>query len=279
MSILRRKHDICATVWGEPRVTNAVLLCAGQGRRLAPLTDDRPKCLVSVAGQTMLAWQLRALAAAGIEDVTVVTGFEGAAVETALKVIAPPMPATCLHNPFYGVADNISSCWVARDLIGDDTVLINGDTLFDPRILIRLLDEAAAPITVTIDRKNSYDADDMKVSVSEGRLLRISKTLTDDVNGESIGMIRFQNGGGGRFGQHLSVKLHDQAALKLWYLSIIDELAKIGDVGVVSIEGLPWAEIDFLHDIPIAAERIDAFTWPAPASGAADQVQTMSVHP
>lgn len=260
-------------------MTNAVLLCAGQGRRLAPLTDDRPKCLVNVAGQTMLAWQLRALAAAGIEDVTVVTGFESEAVETALKVIAPPMPVTCLHNPFYGVADNIGSCWVARDLIGEDTVLINGDTLFDPRVLLRLMDEAEAPITVTIDRKGSYDADDMKVTVRDGQLLRISKALTENVNGESIGMIRFQAGGGARFGRQLAAKLREPTALKLWYLSIIDELAKAGDVGVVSIEGLPWAEIDFLHDIPIAAERIDAFAWPDRATALQNPAQKMSVLP
>ena len=278
MAILRRIVDTYATIGGA-RVTNAVLLCAGQGRRLAPLTDDRPKCLVPIAGQTMLAWQLRALAVAGIEDVTVVTGFASEAIETALKVIAPPMQVTCLHYPFYGVADNIGSCWVARDRIEDDTVLINGDTLFDPRVLVRLLEGASFPITVTIDKKDIYDADDMKVSTRDGRLLRISKALSDGVNGESIGMIRFQAGGGARFRRHLEAKLRDPAALKLWYLSIIDELARIGDVGVASIAGLPWAEVDFLHDIPIAAERIGEIIWPVSVDDTLDQARKMGVQP
>lgn len=243
-------------------MTNAVLLGAGQGRRLAPLTDDRPKCLVTVSGRTILEWQLRALAAAGIEQVTIVTGFAGATIETAVKMIAPPMPVTCLHNPFYSVADNIGSCWVARDFITEDSVLINGDTLFDTRILQSVLARAEAPITVTIDSKGHYDADDMKVSTQGDELLRISKALNTDVTGESIGMLRFQKDGGARFVQHLSDKLRDPAALKLWYLSIIDELAACGGVGVVSIDGLSWAEIDFPHDLPIAAKKVADFQWP-----------------
>lgn len=243
-------------------MTNAILLSAGRGKRLAPLTDSRPKCLLNVAGRTILEWQLRALAAAGVEHVTVVTGFKGETIETAIKLTAPPITVECLHNPFYDVADNIGSCWVARDLFTDDTVLINGDTLFDPRVLSRVLAEARAEISVTIDTKPTYDADDMKIQIRDGQLHRIGKTLEQDIDGESIGMLRFQGGGGARFVERLSQKLRDPAALKLWYLSIIDELAGEGGVGVVPIDGLPWAEIDFLHDLPIAADAIDTFAWP-----------------
>lgn len=241
------------------------------------MTDDRPKCLVSIAGRTILGWQLCALAAVGIKHVTVVTGFRGETIENAIKVISPPMEVDCLHNPFYSVADNIGSCWVARDLIGDDTVLINGDTLFDPRVLSHVLDKAQSPITVTIDRKATYDSDDMKVSTREGNLLRISKALTEDVNGESIGMLRFRDQGGARFVDRLSEKLRDPASLKLWYLSIIDELASEGGVGVVPIDGLPWAEVDFLHDLPIASGKIETFEWPEPAVDAQDSAAAESV--
>jgi len=242
-------------------LTNVVLLSAGQGRRLAPLTDNKPKCLVNVAGRTILEWQLHALAHAGIEDVTVVTGFHANTVEAALKVTSAPLRLRCLNNPFYCVADNISSCWVARDLIGADTVLINGDTLFDQRILAHVLATASDPISVTIDQKSVYDDDDMKVSTAEGRLNRIGKLLTEGVNGESIGMLRFLGEGGDRFTDRLDARLRDPAALRLWYLSIIDELAIEGGVGVVPINGLPWAEVDFPHDISFAAERVTSFDW------------------
>ncbi|NIQ95884.1 MAG: nucleotidyltransferase, partial [Desulfuromonadales bacterium] len=68
-----------------------------------------------------------------------------------------------IFNPFYTVADNIGSCWAAKDLIGEDTLLLNGDTLFEPAIAERVIETAEAPISVTVDRKDSYDADDMKI--------------------------------------------------------------------------------------------------------------------
>jgi L-glutamine-phosphate cytidylyltransferase len=242
-------------------VTNAVLLGAGQGRRLSPLTDSRPKCLVEIAGRPLLEWQLRALAAAGVAKATVVTGFGAAAVETALALIAPPIPVTCRHNPFFAVADNIGSCWIARDLFGDDTLLINGDTLFDPRIPARVIEEARAPVSVTIDRKGDYDVDDMKVRLDGERLVRIGKKLEAPIDGESIGMLRFRAGGGARFANALDAALRDPASLSRWYLSVIDTLADEGEVGTVSIQGLPWAEVDYPHDLPIAASRVGAFQW------------------
>ncbi|MGY9054658.1 MAG: phosphocholine cytidylyltransferase family protein [Alphaproteobacteria bacterium] len=246
-------------------MTNAVLLSAGQGRRLSPLTDSKPKCLITIGGRTILEWQLLALAACGIRDVTVVTGFEDKSVETALKVSTADVDAVALFNPFYGVADNIGSCWVARDLLSTtDCVLINGDTLFDPRILHHVLTTATAPINVTIDSKSVYDADDMKVKTDGQRLTHIGKTLTGQIDGESIGMLRFRNEGGAAFVGHMEALLRDQASLKKWYLTIIDQLASETDgplISPVSIAGLPWAEVDFPHDIPFAAERIAAFDW------------------
>jgi len=249
-------------------MTNAVILSAGQGKRLAPLTDTRPKCLVKVGGQPVLFWQLRALAAAGIEDVTIVTGFGAEMVETAVRTMDLPQLPECLFNPFFAVADNIGSCWIAHERFRDDTILLNGDTIFDPRILRRVLAEAVDPISVTIDRKRSYDDDDMKIRREGRRLTAIGKSLTAPVDGESIGLLRFLGDGGARFAAAMRDTLGDQAALKRWYLSIIDQIAQTGAVGTVSIDGLPWTEIDFPRDLPIAESRITRFDWSGAQAGA-----------
>jgi choline kinase len=246
-------------------MTTAILLAAGQGRRLSPLTDARPKCLVEVAGRPILAWQLDALAEAGVREAVVVTGFGAEAVEAALAVMAPPLPVACRHNPFFAVADNIGSCWLSRDLFHEDALLLNGDTLVDPRIVGRLLDEARAPVTVTIDRKPAYDADDMKVRLSDGLLARIGKDLAAPVDGESIGLIRFRGDGGPRFAAALERALRAPEALHRWYLSVIDGMARQGDVGVLDIAGLPWAEIDYPADLSAAAGCLAAFRWSAGA--------------
>ena len=95
----------------------AVILAAGQGSRLLPLTEDTPKCLLDLAGRSMLEWQLRGLAAAGIREVVVLTGFRSDLVESALQRIAPAgLTVRTLFNPFYKVADNLASCWLARSM-------------------------------------------------------------------------------------------------------------------------------------------------------------------
>ncbi|QIE56875.1 phosphocholine cytidylyltransferase family protein [Pikeienuella piscinae] len=240
-------------------MTNAVLLSAGQGKRLGALTEDRPKCTVMIGERSLVEWQVRALVANGIEDITIVTGFRAPMIRAALDAAALPVRIEYLYNPFYSVADNIGSCWMARERLGEDSVLINGDTLFDPRILERVLARATAPISVTIDRKPVYDSDDMKVRLDGGRLTDIGKTLTRPIDGESIGMLRFSGAGGMLFRDKLEEVLADVAALKLWYLSIIDRIAKTGSVGFVDIEGLPWAEVDFAQDVESAAQAVAKF--------------------
>src|SRR5918995_3136677 len=186
------------------RTLRAVILCAGQGRRLLPLTEFLPKCLLRIAGRPVLEWQLRALAANGVSDVTVVTGFGAEAVEHALRRMGPlGNKVRTRFNPFFAVSDNIGSCFLARDLLCDsDAVLLNGDTLFEPAVLRRALRAPDAPITVTIDRKPAYDADDMKVSVEGSRLQAVGKTLRpEDTDGESIGMLLFRGLGGAVFAE------------------------------------------------------------------------------
>ena len=117
-----------------PRAERAVILSAGQGSRLLPLTEDLPKCLLDLEGRSMLEWQLRALAEVGVREAVVITGFRSEKVEAAVEKIAPPgHRGANLFNPFYKVADNLASCWMARGELRGDCLLINGDTLFEPR--------------------------------------------------------------------------------------------------------------------------------------------------
>ena len=242
-------------------MTNAIILSAGQGRRLSPLTDERPKCLVEIGGRSMLEWQLRGLADNDLRDIAVVVGFGADMVERALDRIAPALGlrAQAVFNPFYSVADNIGSCWVAKDHFTDDTVLLNGDTLFEGAVLARLLSASGRGITVVCDAKDRYDGDDMKVRVDGDRLTAIGKTLEGDIDGESIGMIRFRGDGGTRFVGALRTALADQSALGRWYLSIIDDLAKRSRVQVVKLQGERWSEVDCPTDLPIAKATLRAF--------------------
>jgi choline kinase len=231
----------------------AIVLSAGQGRRLLPLTAKQPKCLLHVdEHRSVLELQLAALARCGIERATVVTGFESPQVESRIGLTPTPgLRVDALYNPFYAVSDNLATCWLARHLLDDDCLLLNGDTLFEDEVLLRVLRTASAPITVTVDHKSAYDADDMKVVMDpDGRLRAIGKTLeAAQVNGESIGLLCLRGTGPGIFREALEATMQSPAALGAWYLSVIDDVAKQGSVGTVSVRGLWWREIDSLEDL------------------------------
>ena len=174
-------------------IRKAIILSAGKGSRLLPLTAERPKCLIELSGRSLLEWQLDALQGSGIDEVVVVTGF---AEELVDQVAARRAGVRTLFNPFYHVADNLGSVWMARSELDRDTLLLNGDTLVSPSLLARVLEARTGPIAVTVDEKESYDSDDMKVLRDGDRLLRIGKALEPGrYNSESIGLLAFRGEG------------------------------------------------------------------------------------
>lgn len=242
----------------------AIILSAGQGRRLLPLTAETPKCLIPFSGRPLLEWQVRSLASAGVTEVVVVTGFEAQKVDAALAAISlPGVVLRTTHNPFFELADNLASCWIARHEMKQPFLILNGDTLIEPRISAKVLeDPATAPITVTIDRKGDYDSDDMKVRDEGGKLLAIGKTLPlEMVTGESIGCLRFTDEGARIFVTEIERLLRSEDGLKRWYLSAIDGIARYhaGSVGVRSIEGLDWSELDFPADLDRGVAMTDGW--------------------
>jgi choline kinase len=239
----------------------AIVLSAGQGRRLMPLTEVTPKCCLRPGGVSILEWQITQLAVSGIDEVVVVTGFGHDSVEEVVSQIQGIKVRT-LYNPFFRLSDNLGTCWVARGEMDTPFVLINGDTLFEAAVLQHLLSDAGHyPITLATDQKISYDSDDMKIWSERDRLCRVGKTLDlSHVNGESIGMMVFSRPGAEVFTSKVEDLMRKGDGLKRWYLSAIDELAQAGVVGVSSIHGLSWCEVDDPVDLAHAEQVVK--TWP-----------------
>jgi choline kinase len=106
-------------------IETAILLSAGRGSRLLPLTAERPKCLIEFNGRSLIGWQIDMLARAGVRRIEVVTGFETDMVENHLAAITDPRVEIATHfNPFFQVADNLGSCWIVRDLMAKGDFLI-----------------------------------------------------------------------------------------------------------------------------------------------------------
>ncbi|QDP20340.1 NTP transferase domain-containing protein [Sphingomonas xanthus] len=234
----------------------AIILSAGQGSRLGHLTDDRPKCLIEFNGRTLLDRQLDALAANGVEEAVVVTGFRDDQIEAALDRRGSIGPRVrTIYNPFYKVADNLGSLFVAREEIAGDVLVWNGDTLVSEELMAQVVGNAGRKgICVTIDRKDGYDEDDMKVVVDEaGRLHAIGKRLDlAEVNAESIGLLAFREEGAQTFRHAIERAIRSSEGTTIWYLRVIHQIAQEAPVWTLDIQGHEWGEVDFPEDVDSA---------------------------
>ena len=237
----------------------AVILSAGQGKRLMPLTAHNPKCLINIDGMPLIEWQINELFKGGIDQVSVVVGYQAEQVSQLLHSRYDTSRVGVIYNPTFAWADNLFSCWVARTEMDDAFILLNGDTLFEAAVLNRLLQSPVQPTTVATHQKYHYDADDMKVTLDGDRLVRIGKDLAADaIDAESIGMIVFRRQGAGMFRRAVEKALQDASARHKWYLSVIDEMAQSSAVWTCPINGLQWCEVDFPADLKQAARVVKA---------------------
>jgi L-glutamine-phosphate cytidylyltransferase len=235
----------------------AIILSAGQGSRLGHLVDDRPKCLIEFGGRTLLDRQLDTLAANGVGEAVVVTGFHDDLVNAAVERRSGGPKVRTIFNPFFKVADNLGSLFMAREELAGECLVWNGDTLVSDALMAKVVGNDRPGICVTIDRKDGYDEDDMKVVVDgDGRLRAIGKRISEGINGESIGLLAFRSGGAERFREAIEHDIRTPEGTTIWYLRVIHHLAEMSEVWTFDINGEEWGEVDFPEDVDRARELV-----------------------
>jgi len=144
---------------------------------------------------------------------------------------------------------------MAREELSGDCLVWNGDTLVSRTLMERVIAKPQPGICVTIDRKDGYDDDDMKVVEEGGRLKAIGKRLElDTVNAESIGLLAFRSGGAEQFREHIEQAMRTPEGTTIWYLRVINHIAQDADVWTLDINGEEWGEVDFPPDVDNARE-------------------------
>jgi choline kinase len=248
---------------------NALILAAGRGRRLWPFTADGPKCLLRLGEHSILAHQIRRLAAAGLDRITVVAGYGWDSVRREVQQVTPPGAVVdVVYNPFFDAADNLISLWAARSRIGSDVVVLNGDNLFHPQIP-RLLHESSLTDggRLLVQRPARFTDDDMKVHLDGDRLLRIGKELpAETCDTASIGLMRFAGTAADALQEVLEEAVRGDEAMRLYYLDCVQRLADGGvDIRCVDVGDLPWADIDTPADLQSVRDSLDRFDAPVTA--------------
>ena len=165
-----------------------VILAAGMAKRLRPLTDTKPKCLLKVGERTLLERTVDAMHQAGITEFLVVTGYRGEMIREFLTTHYPQATIQYLDNVDYEHNNNIYSLWMACQKVrGYDFLLMDSDILCDPAAVVRIAQEQTAALAVN---RHELGEEEMKVVVdANNRITEISKTCRpEDAMGESVGI-------------------------------------------------------------------------------------------
>lgn len=116
------------------KVKKAVILAAGMGLRLHPISKSKPKCLVEIKGQSLLLRMINALENQGFNEVIIVTGFQNEKIEKAIKEVSGNLKIKTIHNEFYDSTNNIYSLWLVSKAINESFVLIESDLIVEDDI-------------------------------------------------------------------------------------------------------------------------------------------------
>ena len=229
----------------------AIIIAAGKGTRLYPLTKNTPKSLIEIGkGITMLESQLHSLRENQIKDVSIIVGYRAEQIEAKVKKYQNDFNISIVYNPFYDCSNNLLSVWMARHFMNEDFITINGDDIFKPEVIEDLL-KSESNITMVIDEKEKYDDDDMKVVHKDGLVLKVSKKIPiAETNGESVGIIKFSGVGSKIYRNTLDEMVRNPDNRNVFYLHAIQNIIDKGfPVNYSQCEPDAWNELDFHPDL------------------------------
>jgi len=237
-------------------LNKAIVLAAGVGSRLRPLTDGRPKCLLEVGGRTILDRQLDDLRHCGVTDVVAVVGYCSDQIRARYGETI-----RYIDNARYNQTNSLYSLWLARQELVSGALILNSDVLAPRRLFERLL-ASPAPDAILVELGNAFEPEDMKVRLNGRRVVDFGKHLAPEhSHAHNVGVAKFSTEGACGLGECLELLVmsgHEND----WAPTAFREFAIKWPLMAVDTDGLPWIEIDFVEDLTRARVDIEP-TFPA----------------
>lgn len=230
----------------------ALILAAGFGSRLAPITDTLPKSLVPVNGKPILFKQIENLHENGITDITVISGYKADVMERAVHDKWPEIQI--IESKDYATTNNMYSAYLGIQAIGTDPFLMmNADVFYDSSVVKALL--ACEYSNAIVTDIGTYNEESMKVIDEDGRIVEISKAITKEkALGSSIDVYKFGSDGVIAFYNKCKEYIEQKKELKKW-----SEVALNDILADIKFKACPlvgrWFEIDNHEDLA-AAEKL-----------------------
>ena len=235
-----------------------VILAAGAGSRLKPLTDHIPKCLLKAGEKSILEMTIENLLATGNTEIIIVTGYLENKIREFILDKFPGITVTFIHNSLFTSTNNIYSLWLAKDeVIGDDMMMMDSDIIFNKQIITELLNSGYENC-LAMKRHEVHDEEIKVKTDAEGRVLEIGKNVNPaEAAGESIGIEIFGKETLPELFGIIDQMVVTEKKVNLFYEAAFQILAdKKKDLFVVDTTEYLCMEIDTREDLLIADELI-----------------------
>lgn len=229
----------------------AVILAAGVGSRIRPLTDKTPKPLLKIGNKEILGRMLDCIIENKIKNVAIITGYKEDQIKKYVFQNYNNLNVEFIRNGHYQLTNTGYSLFVTKNFVKDDTfVKFDADVVFETDILKKLL-KSPFENALCIDKNIHLDKEEVKVELNkDGRVLKVSKKLDPKkASGESIGIEKISSSASKILFRELEKILLDRSKWQEYYDDSYTTLVKKGlPFGAIDVSDLKWVEIDTHED-------------------------------
>lgn len=225
----------------------ALILAAGKGTRLYPLTINKPKGLLEIGNITILNRLVKQFRDLGIEDIIIVTGFKGHLIESNFKN-DKKITFTKYHD--YEKTNNLNTLWSVKRFLHDDIIISFADLLLDIEIIKKIL-ISKENISLAVHTKNVLSGT-MPIELENNRVKSITSTKLEDATGNFIGIGKFTKKGCQILIDQMSKIISPKTINSYYTLAIDNYVRNYGFVEGIDIKEMQWIEIDNMKDYEIA---------------------------
>lgn len=224
----------------------ALILAAGFGSRLSPITDKIPKSLVPVNGKPILFKQIENLYENNIYDITIISGYMASTLSK--QTLAKYPNVKIIESLNYATTNNMYSAFLAQEsFMNEEFIMMNADVYFDSSVISALLKYPHENAIVT--DIGSYAEESMKIIEKDNRIVKISKEISkNDALGCSIDVYKFSKAGGKAFFSKCSEYINDKKIYNKWSEVALDDILQFVTFKACPLIGR-WYEIDNHDDL------------------------------
>jgi len=220
----------------------ALIMAAGVGTRISRYIEGKPKCTVDIGNMELIMYTIMQLEKRGITEIGMILGYKSDIIEDILK----EHQIKYFYNYFYEVTNSIASLWFAKEFLDDDLILMNADVFLEEKLIDEIFQENKSPILFS-DSSRKEEAD-YKFYYEDNQLIKFGKDLSgQDISGEYVGVAKIK----AEFVQKLIRRLDTMiinGKYNMWWEDVLYSFVPEESVYVRDIQGMFWAEVDFIED-------------------------------